>query len=117
MNLFTAQDGDMGDIATAEAVFQTLKDAKKDNNPAVVRLKNDKEFFEFTKAQNQHVQTQQGLAQMVAGTVVPVWVVANFFPDGEGWRVLLNFQPIQAQLQAAPPLGGGRGLRGLNGKG
>jgi len=114
MRLHTWQDGDQGEV---EDIFKTLRDAKKDDNSAIVRLKDDAEYIAFMKAANEHVRTAQGTAQMVAGAVVPVWAVAMVFPDGPGWRILLQWQPIQAQLQPAGMgmNGKGKGLRGLKG--
>lgn len=112
MQLFTCQDGDQGEV---EDVFKVLKESKKEMNPAVVRLKDDREYFEFIKKLNEHLQTAQGLATMVAGTIVPTWQLAALFPDGTGWRVLLNWQPITAQVQGMPQGHNGKGLRGLKG--
>jgi hypothetical protein len=100
------------EFITAADAYAALRQAPEAAALAVLRITSDAEWLDFAIILAEKVaRAMHGSALINAPAFI--WAQSQVFPEGDGWRLVLEKRALQGQMQPAQgmPNGGLSGLR------
>lgn len=104
MKVYARLEGDLGEM-TPEDFLKKVKELKhsddklKKGNGVIVRISSDAEYFEVISGVNDSIQRSMNGSAIVNAPVVVWRLDGTPMPDGDGWRMIIVPQAMQAQQQ------------------